>query len=414
VALVSADPADDIPDGALLSALEFAIGIAAAGAKLRPQLPFPPGLKKFLRFHKLPATAVTQVRAAIEADEVFRERLGSVATTELVDEVGVWWLARPDGWRQSIAAALTVADSDGRVVDRREERRRQAAQEAAAKARAELLRIGDELQRERAASRVLNAETDRLREELDEMRRRLRQSQRSHHQATQSLAALEAQRAAVVPELTVEDTPPIPTAPTIDVAALRALIDEAATASAAAGKLLVEAAHALLSEPVAVSEPSATRPRRAPLARKPPRLPGGVIAASPEGAEFVLRQGAGLTLVDGYNVAKLGWPALDLEQQRRQCVTAVENLAKRWNLAVTVVFDGANVEGAHTASRRRVRVVYSAAGVSADDVLRAEVAAADPARPVVVVTNDREIVADVRRAGASVVSSDDFLTLMRG
>jgi rRNA-processing protein FCF1 len=60
-----------------------------------------------------------------------------------------------------------------------------------------------------------------------------------------------------------------------------------------------------------------------------------------------------------------------------------------------------------------VRVVYSSAGVSADDVLRNEVAAADPARPVVVVTNDREIVRDVRRAGASVVSSDDFLTLVR-
>jgi predicted RNA-binding protein with PIN domain len=195
---------------------------------------------------------------------------------------------------------------------------------------------------------------------------------------------------------------------------LRALIAKAATASAAAGRLLAEAASALLPEPVAVAEPSAPSPPRAPLARKPPRLPGGVIAASPEGAEFVLRDGAGLTLVDGYNVAKLGWPSLELEQQRRQCVTAVENLAKRWNLAITVVFDGADVAGAHTASRRRVRVMYSSAGVSADDVLRNEVAAADPARPVVVVTNDREIVRDVRRAGASVVSSDDFLTLVRG
>jgi predicted RNA-binding protein with PIN domain len=411
---VSAHPADEIPDAALLSALEFAIGIAAAGAKLRPQLPFPMGLKKFLRFHKLPATALAQVRAAVEADEVFRQRLGSVATTELVDEVGVWWLARPDGWQESIATALSETSTDGRVVDRREERRRQAAQEAAAKARAELLNLGDELHRERAASRALSAEADRLRSELDEVRRRLRQSQRSHHQASQSLAALEAERGTVMPEaVAVEDPVPIPPGPALDVATLRALIDEAATASAAAGKLLAEAASALLPDSAAVVEPSATPPRRVPLARKPPRLPGGVIAASPEGAEFVLRDSTGLTLVDGYNVAKLGWPSLDLEQQRRQCVTAVENLAKRWNLTVTVVFDGANVEGAHAASRRRVRVVYSSSGVSADDVLRNEVAAADPARPVVVVTNDREIVRDVRRAGASVVSSDDFLTLVR-
>ncbi len=411
---MSADPADEIPDGALLSALEFTVGIAAAGAKLRPQLPFPPGLRKFLRFHKLPGAALAQVRAAVEADEVFRQRLGSVATTELVDEIGVLWLARPDGWQQAIAAALPDTDTDARGVDRRDERRRHAAQAAAAKTRAELLSLGDELHRERAASQALAVEADRLRSELDEVRRRLRESQRSHHEATQSLAALEAGRAAVVPEVTVEDAPPIPTAPALDVAALRAVIDEAATASAATAKLLAEAAKALLSEPVTVAESAATRPRRAPLARKPPRLPGGVVAASAEGAEFVLRQGDGLTLVDGYNVAKLGWPLLDLEQQRRQCVTAVENLAKRWNLAVTVVFDGANVEGAHAASRRRVRVVYSSAGVSADDVLRSEVAAADPARPVVVVTNDREIVGDVRRAGASVVSSDDFLTLVRG
>jgi predicted RNA-binding protein with PIN domain len=372
-------------------------------------------LRRYLRFHKLPGAALAQVRAAVEADEVFRQRLGSVATTELVDEIGVLWLARPDGWQQAIAAALPDSDTDERSVDRREERRRHAAQEAAAKTRAELLSLGDELQRERAASQAMAVEADRLRSELDEVRRRLRQSQRSHHQATQSLAAMEAGRAAVAPEVTVEVAPPTPTAPTLDVAALRALIDEAATASAAAAKLLAEAASVLLPEPVTVAEPvPSARLRQAPLARKPPRLPGGVIAASPEGAEFVLREGAGLTLVDGYNVAKLGWPLLDLEQQRRQCVTAVENLAKRWNLAVTVVFDGANVEGAHTASRRRVRVVYSSAGVSADDVLRSEVAAADPARPVVVVTNDREIVGDVRRAGASVVSSDDFLTLVRG
>jgi hypothetical protein len=200
---VSADPADEIPDAALLSALEFAVGIAAAGAKLRPQLPFPPGLKKFLRFHKLPATALAQVRVAVEADEVFRQRLGLVATNELVDEVGVLWLARPDGWQQAIADALPDTHIDESVVDRREVRRRRAAQDSAAKARAELLNLGDELQRERAASQALSVEADRLRGELDELRRRLRQSQRSHHQTTQSLSALQAQRA-----LTVPDVPP--------------------------------------------------------------------------------------------------------------------------------------------------------------------------------------------------------------
>jgi predicted RNA-binding protein with PIN domain len=88
-------------------------------------------------------------------------------------------------------------------------------------------------------------------------------------------------------------------------------------------------------------------------------------------------------------------------------------MAKRWNMTATIVFDGANVEGAHAASRRRVRIVYSPAGVSADDVLRAEVAAQDPEKPVVVVTNDRAIIKDVVAAGANTIASDDFLVLLR-
>jgi predicted RNA-binding protein with PIN domain len=51
--------------------------------------------------------------------------------------------------------------------------------------------------------------------------------------------------------------------------------------------------------------------------------------------------------------------------------------------------------------------------VSADDVLRAEVAAADVAKPVVVVTNDRAIITDVVAAGANTISSNDFLHLLR-
>ena len=153
------------------------------------------------------------------------------------------------------------------------------------------------------------------------------------------------------------------------------------------------------------------RPTRA--RRKPIRLPGGVFTGTVEAAEFLLRVKSAERLIDGYNVAKLGWPSLDLDQQREQCIAAVENMAKRWNMPITIVFDGASVEGAHASGRRKVRIVYSPAGVSADDVLRAEVNAADVAKPVVVVTNDRAIITDVVAAGANTVSSDDFLHLLR-
>ena len=161
--------------------------------------------------------------------------------------------------------------------------------------------------------------------------------------------------------------------------------------------------------PAAAPSPRQSRPPR----RKAVSLPGGVRAGSIEADEFLLRLAGAQVLVDGYNVAKLGWPSLDLDHQRDQCIVATENLAKRWNIAVTIVFDGATIEGAHASKRRRVRVVYSPEGVTADDVLRAEVACIGRDHPVVVVTNDRAIITDVVAVGANTVSSDDFLVLTR-
>ena len=186
---VSTDSAD-VPDEALRSALEFAVGIAAAGAKLRPPLPFPTELKRFLRFHKLPPTALAQVRAAVDGDEDFRKRLASVATTELMDEVGVLWLIRPEGWAQSVADLMPEKKVD-HAADLRREERRVAAQEAAARARTEVLGLTGELERERAAKATLTSDAARLRSELDELRQRLREAQRAEHAVAQALAKAE-------------------------------------------------------------------------------------------------------------------------------------------------------------------------------------------------------------------------------
>ena len=403
----------DVPDEALRSALEFAVGIAAAGAKLRPPLAFPAELKRFLRFHKLPPTALSQVRAAIDGDEDFRKRLASVATTELMDEVGVLWLIRPDGWEQSVADLLPEQVVDDAAALRREERRRVAAQEAAARARAEMLGLAGELERERAAKAVLTSEGDRLRSELEDLRQRLRETQRAEHATAQALAKAEGElddlrRNAAVPVPTPEPAPPV-----LDTTAAKGLLEDAVSASTDVVRMLTEALGELAAVGVEATadELPPGRPTRA--RRKPMRLPGGVIAGTIEASEFLLRVKGAERLIDGYNVAKLGWPALELDQQREQCMAAVENMAKRWNMPITIVFDGASVEGAHATVRRKVRIVYSAAGVSADDVLRAEVAATDVAKPVVVVTNDRAIITDVVAAGANTVSSDNFLALLR-
>jgi predicted RNA-binding protein with PIN domain len=399
----------DVPDEALRSALEFAVGIAAAGAKLRPSLPFPTELKRFLRFHKLPPTALAQVRAAIDGDEDFRKRLASVATPELMDEVGVLWLIRPEGWEQSVADLVPEKVVDEVAALRREERRRVAAQEAAARTRAEILGLADELARERAAKAALASEGARLRSELDDLRQRLRESQRSEHATAQALAKAEGElvdlrrsAATVLPPQTVFDT-----------AAAKGLLEDAVSASGDIVRMLTEALGELASADAEVSADVAPPVRPTRARRKPIRLPGGVFTGTVEAAEYLLRVKGAERLIDGYNVAKLGWPSLDLDQQREQCIVAVENMAKRWNMPITIVFDGASVEGAHASGRRKVRIVYSPAGVSADDVLRAEVNAADVAKPVVVVTNDRAIISDVVAAGANTVSSDDFLHLLR-
>jgi predicted RNA-binding protein with PIN domain len=140
-------------------------------------------------------------------------------------------------------------------------------------------------------------------------------------------------------------------------------------------------------------------------------LPGGVARDSQKATEHLLRAAGALVLVDGYNVAKLAWPDEDLERQRLRCLDLVDDIARRYGSDITVVFDGADVVGAHTTRRRMSRVVYSKPGVIADDVIRAEVRAAPVERTVVVVTNDQAIRRDVAAAGANWITSDAFLAV---
>ena len=81
-----AAPEHGLPDRALRSALEFAVGIAAAGQKLRPPLPAPAGLKPYLKFHTLPNAVLGKVRAVVEADG----RRFTVKAAVVVNAAGVW------------------------------------------------------------------------------------------------------------------------------------------------------------------------------------------------------------------------------------------------------------------------------------------------------------------------------------
>jgi len=207
-----------------------------------------------------------------------------------------------------------------------------------------------------------------------------------------------------------ESAPPGPAGLAADSVHTADLLDAAeVAAAAAAAHRLADQLDALLPASGETVAQSARHVR--PVRRTPLTLPGGVIASSGEAAEFLARSEAQF-LIDGYNVAKLGWPNRPLAQQRDVFLDAVENMSRRFGTDITVVFDGASVVGAHASRRRLVRVVFSPEGTIADDVIRDEVGRLPTDRPVVVVTNDAEIVRDVRAAGANVVPSNALLAVL--
>jgi predicted RNA-binding protein with PIN domain len=118
-------------------------------------------------------------------------------------------------------------------------------------------------------------------------------------------------------------------------------------------------------------------------------------------------------IVDGYNVSKTGYPELTLFDQRTRLVGALSSVVARTGAEVTVVFDGAAVAATGLARYPRgVRVLFSAPGVLADDVIRELVAAEPAGRPVVVATSDRAVAESIQRDGAHPMGAEVLLALL--
>ncbi|MDQ6658114.1 MAG: NYN domain-containing protein [Actinomycetota bacterium] len=127
-------------------------------------------------------------------------------------------------------------------------------------------------------------------------------------------------------------------------------------------------------------------------------------------AELLAVPGAHL-IVDGYNVTKTGYGELPLTEQRDRLIRSLSVLSARTSAEVTVVFDGAAVSVV-SPQGRKIRVLFSPAGVIADDVIRRLVAAEPAGRLLLVVTSDRAVVGDVAHAGARTAGSDVLLRLV--
>jgi predicted RNA-binding protein with PIN domain len=397
----------------LRGALEFAVLMAKEGQKFKPPMKYPAGLRKYMKMSRIPAGSLPTIRRLVDGDEIFRTRIAAGALPELVDPIGKVWLERRPGWEDEIEGLLAEAEEADEAADAakalsRAEKRREAAEQAAARTRVELVAKDERLAERDATIDDLRADVEKLSEQRDELNAELIDTRNdARHARDRGAAALvkleaaEAARdAAIAARGSAESVRDDALADRTALAAERSeLARLAATAQSLAEQL------AALSSPPASGKP-------APVERRALPMPGGVMGDSVAAAEHLLRSGASV-LVDGYNVAKLAWPDLDLADQRVVLLDAIENLVRRFGSDITVVFDGADVVGAAAAGRRIVRVVYSPADIIADDVIRDEVRRLPASRQVVVVTNDREIVRDVRALGANTIASDQFITLLR-
>jgi predicted RNA-binding protein with PIN domain len=416
-------------------------------------------LKRFLKFQKLPGSALAVVRRAIEDDQEFRVRAASVASVELAGEIGWRWLVREDGWEAEVAnlAARAAEDQDSEAIgrgDRTATRQRDAAERAAVKARAELAVTKEELAREherRTASERTSADAARRAEELDRQladhRLELRKARDQADAARGSVQDLRHQldvaerrvvelgerleREIVARVGAEERAAGAAVRPADGQDPDRFVVDRAAVAGAlasltdAAGGLrelagaLDATAKAFGAGPPPASERSqfggrdATRSRSTDRRRRTPLgIPGGLLDDSAEVALHLVKQPEVTLIVDGYNVAKLGWPTADLPEQRDRLLDGLEDLVRRIGVRAVVVFDGADVSCPPT-GRRLLRVRFTPAGVLADDEIRELTASLPPEQPVVVATNDQEVVRGVRSSGANVITSEQLLAIAR-
>ena len=457
--MIADSPRDvpDVPVEVLRAALELVVEVLRHDQRQPGAAPVSLAIRQALQARRLTKNHLIAMRKVVVSDPELRARVATVADIDLVGAAGLAWLHRGPGWEDSVRAAAEVQTAAERDEARTaelesglnaEQRRREGAEQRAARAEARLAGLEADLARERAQrsdtrelERAHEQAVTTLRREIEGLTARAQRAEEAAQSAVRSAELARSERGDLQAALSAAegvrdraladragDEEHLAHPPRDDGAVVRA---GAAAGLGDAIRSVRQLADAL--ERVAVvlggsADPgiaghvtavgaddggagSAPVPSPRPARRKPLALPGGVAAGSVEAARALVRAPDVEVVVDGYNVAKLGWPALDLAAQREQCILAGEELARRYGCRVLVVFDGQTVAGAAASGRRLVRIVYSPAGVIADDVIRDEVAALPSSRPVVVATNDAELAESVRRYGANRITSQQLLAV---
>ncbi|MFI9587291.1 NYN domain-containing protein [Streptomyces sp. NPDC052236] len=370
--------------------------------------------------------------AALESDPLFRQRIGeklSQAEPELVgalesgsppaaadpvDVAALAYVLRPTGWVKLVAAAG-------------EEAQRADAERADEAGRRELERLREELTEARGQ---IKSETERLRTELEtarkeaeSLRRKLRSAHSDIKRGEAALRRSDAELESVKSEAAARVS-----AAESEGRRLRARLTEAEAAveagrrAAREGRSVEDMRLRLLLDTVLDAAqglrrelalpPAGIHPADTVDAVQPGRMSPKDIAAralsetDPALLDQLMALPQAHLVVDGYNVTKSGYPTMPLERQRLRLLGGLSMLAAQTGAEITCVFDGAELAApVLLAPPRGVRVLFSKAGVTADELIRQLVRAEPPGRPVVVVSTDREVADGVAKAGARPVAS---------
>ncbi|HVH22565.1 MAG TPA: NYN domain-containing protein [Pseudonocardia sp.] len=406
----------------------------AVGAMSTTDVPVP--LRRLARF--TPAK-----RARLGAAALLAELAASAAFRATV--VGWWQDNRPDELVSTAddpvataAAALLAGDpaaaeavaAAGRRVEATELRaERDAARARVDKLTVELERLRGELAEARAqireAGQHRDAEYQQLRRRVSEQGARLRSAldettaaeqaaERWRRSTEAELAAARAERDRERARAEAERRRADRAA--AEVAAARQAAREARQADEVRLALLLDTLGGAVSGLRRELDVGGGRgPRPADLVAGAQTARAGSVADGRAALDALLAVPSAHLIVDGYNVSKTGYPELPLADQRTRLVGQLAALAAQTAVEVTVVFDGAGVTTAPTRGSRGVRVLFSDAGVLADDVIRELVAVEPAGRPIIVATSDQAVVTSVRRRGAHTVASTVLLgRLVRG
>lgn len=389
----------------------------------------PARLRRFLKFNpaKRAKLAKSEIVVSLATDAAFREGLAEVLTatdSKLIASVATGgevspmadpaevaalaYLIRPAGWRELVATAAQAvpeppAAPAAETAPQVDPKRLAALEKENGKLRGALAE-------QRSAAAVLQ-------EELRRARRDLKDAEDKAVKAAGDLAAergrlkhLDAERRSERRRLESE------------VESLRSQLERMRKADREHERLMSARLWLLMD----TLSGTATGLRRElglePVAERPADYIGDELCAEPEERTAEGSRGLDQTdpqrldhllslpnphlIVDGYNVTISAWgETLTLEQQRNRLVQGLGAVAAQTNAEITVVFDGADAIFGTKPSARGVRVLFSAKGQIADDVV-VELARVEPeGRPVVVVSSDQEVATRVRREGAYPVPS---------